>query len=92
MVRPKIFAIECERARSERNPGEVFHVRVILERIESRDVPLFRFAGHIFVFASANDVKRSINKRVPANFRAHVDRALNFSGIFDLMQISLTID
>src|SRR6516164_8781078 len=88
MVRPKMFAIKRERARFERNLGEVFHVRVILERIEARDAPLLRFAGHIFVFAAANDVKDSINKRVPANFRADVDRAPNSSGIFDLMHIS----
>src|SRR4029077_3429971 len=56
--------------------------------IAPRNTPLLRLTGYIFVFAAANDVKRSINKRVPANFRAHVNRALNSSRIFDLMHIS----
>ena len=46
MVRPKMLAIKRELARCELNCGEVFHVRAILERIESRDARFFRLVRH----------------------------------------------
>src|SRR5260370_5529853 len=75
MVRPKMFAIKRERARCERNRGEVFHVRAILERIESSDAPFFNLVRHVFVFAAAENIKRAIDKGVTADFGADVDFA-----------------
>src|SRR5262249_59686164 len=88
MVGPKLVAIKRERARCERHRGEVFDVRIMLERIEPCDAPFFRLIRYIFVLPTAENIKHAIDKRVPTNFRAHIYRALNFSGIFDLMHIS----
>src|SRR5262249_32299588 len=82
-----MLAVERERARRKGYGRDVFDTRTVA-RDKARDAPLFRFPRHIFVLAAANDEKRSIDKRVPANFRAHVDCALNFSRNFDLMHIS----
>src|SRR6185312_470937 len=88
MIRPEMLAAERERARCKRYRRDIFYARTVAG-IETREAPLLRFARHIFVFAAADDIQCATHKGMPANFRAHIDRPLNFSGIVNLMDVSL---
>ena len=65
MIRPKIHAVEGERATRKRNTRQIFHDWLFLPRIETRDTPIL-----VRLFHAAQDVDHFIDKGVAANFRA----------------------
>jgi len=72
VIRPEVFAVEGKRACCEWDNCEIFDHRRFLLRIETRDSPVFRRR-----FRSTQDVDRSVNERMTADFRANIDGAQN---------------
>ena len=57
--------------------------------VEPGNAPLFRFAGHVFVFFPAQHVKLPARESVAANFCAHIDRAQDLPGVVELVDVPL---
>src|SRR5437879_13801922 len=88
MIRPKIHAVEGERATRKRNTRQIFHGWLFLSRIETRDTPIL-----VRLFHAAQDVDHFIDKGVAANFRADINDAQRLSARIefeDAMLIPLT--
>jgi hypothetical protein len=88
MVRPKVRAIEPERAALKRNMRDVFHLWCFLPRIKTRDAPVL-----IPLLRPAQDVDQSIDEYMAADFSADINDAQNFSAgieFKDAMLVPLT--
>ena len=79
VIRPEVFAVERERAAGKRHHREVRDLRHFLRRIEACDGPFLRSVWNVLVLSPTEYVEHSIDKSVPADFRADVDRARNVS-------------
>src|SRR5437588_3566225 len=88
MIRPKVCAVEGERAAGKRNTRQVLHVWRFIPRIKTRDAPIL-----IPLLRPAQDVDRSIDKDMATDFSADINDAQNFSAgieFEDAMLVPLT--
>ena len=69
MIAPKMLAIERERAALEGHVRDILDLGIFLPRIEPCQAPVF-----LALFRSPQHVDHAIDKRVPTNLRAHLDR------------------
>src|SRR3984893_5894664 len=88
MVRPKVRAIERERATLKRNTLPNPYLLSFLPRIKTRDAPIL-----IPLLRPAQDVDRSIDEYMAADFSADINNAQNFAAgleFEDAMLVPLT--
>src|SRR5436305_5276585 len=74
MVRPEMLAVESERAALERDAREVFDLRRLVPRIQSRDAPIF-----IPLLRPAQNIDQSINENMSADLGADRNLSQNVS-------------
>src|ERR1700726_396153 len=88
MVRPKVRAVERERATLKWNVRQVLYLWRFLPRIKARDAPIL-----IPLLRPAQDVDQSIDEHMAADFSAGINDAQNFSAgieFEDAMLVPLT--
>src|SRR3984893_7313706 len=88
MVHPKVRAIERERATLKRNMRQILYLWSFLPRIKTRDAPIL-----IPLLRPAQDVDRSIDEYMAADFSADINNAQNFAAgleFEDAMLVPLT--
>ena len=74
MVRPKLRAVERERAARKWNMRQIFHCRHFFPQIEMRDAPIL-----VWLFRTAQNVDQFIDEYVAADLSANVTDTQNVS-------------
>ena len=74
MIRPKVRAVECERATLKWNMRQILYFWRFLPRIQTRYAPIL-----IPLLRPAQDVDQSIDEHMAADFRADLNNAQNLS-------------
>ena len=74
MIRPKIRAIERERAAGKRDDRQVLDHRRLVPRIETRDPPVL-----VPLFSPAQHINRAVDKSMTADLGADLDFLENIS-------------
>ena len=74
MIRPKVRAVECERATLKWNVRQILYLWSFLARIQTRDAPIL-----IPLLCPAQDVDQFIDEYMPANFSADINDTQSFS-------------
>src|SRR5947207_11309181 len=74
MIRPKVRSVESKRAARKRDNSDILNFGGFLPRIETRDAPIF-----VRLLPPAQDIDRSFDEHVSADFRADINHAQNIS-------------
>lgn len=74
MIRPKVRAVECERATLKWNMRQILYLWSFLPQIQTRNPPIL-----IPLLCPAQDEDQSIDEYMPADFSADVNDAQNLS-------------
>ena len=72
MIRPKVRAVECERATLKWNTRNVLYLWRFLPRIKTRDAPIL-----IPLLRSAQDVKQPVDKDMAAYLKSDINNPQN---------------